>query len=138
MRGNNNNMSVKSSIVTKSMMIGPKEATDMLKAHDASGRRQRKIKRTVVSRYARDMEDGNWVESGETIVVSESGAVLDGRHRLTAVIKSQSTVPMLVVSGVEDSAFRVRSTRTGRQRWLRSRTRRTTSADCPGTPIGQA
>jgi hypothetical protein len=56
--------------------------------------------------YAAAMERGEWVLNGETVVISNTGDLNDGQHRLAAVLRAcqanpQLTVPMLLVFGVE-------------------------------------
>lgn len=80
--------------------IGPKEAEELLRINSAN----RIVNEARVVRYANDMGCGNWMMNGEPIIVGKS-RLLDGQHRLHAVIKSGLTVPMLVVSEVEDTAF---------------------------------
>lgn len=47
----------------------------------------RKIKPTIVERYAEQMEAGEWKFTGDTIKVDGEGMLLDGQHRLLAIIK---------------------------------------------------
>lgn len=61
----------------------------------------RNVKRERVNLYASDMEKGRWQLNGESIVIDANGNLKDGQHRLMAVIKSQCTVPMVVVTGVD-------------------------------------
>lgn len=61
----------------------------------------RNVKRERVNLYASDMEKGRWQLNGESIVIDANGNLKDGQHRLMAVVKSQCTVPMIVVSGVD-------------------------------------
>ena len=60
----------------------------------------RNISPMKAEHYARDMASGNWVENGETIIISKDGLLNDGQHRLQAVIDSNSVVPFLFVFGV--------------------------------------
>ncbi|MEI5672988.1 MULTISPECIES: hypothetical protein [unclassified Nocardioides] len=60
----------------------------------------RNLRRPVVDSYARDMEAGNWALNGETIKLDVDGRLLDGQHRLSAVIQADATVPMIVVRGM--------------------------------------
>lgn len=53
-----------------------------------------------VERYARDMKAGDWRSNGETIKITGDGDLLDGQHRLFAVIEADMTVEMLVVEGL--------------------------------------
>lgn len=66
---------------------------------------QRNISKAHVKKLASDMANGRWVENGSTIVISKSGKLIDGQHRLQAVIDSGCTVPMCICSGVEDEAY---------------------------------
>jgi len=43
--------------------------------------------------------------NGQTIVFSQSGILLDGQHRLQAIINSGKTYEFVVVDGVSDEAF---------------------------------
>jgi len=64
--------------------------------------RNRNIRQRVVAAYARDMAAGNWHLSGEAIKFARSGRLLDGQHRLHAVIQSGVTVKMLIVRGLAE------------------------------------
>lgn len=46
----------------------------------------------VVTRYARDMAAGRWVMNGEPLILDPEGNLLDGRHRLAAVIEARVAV----------------------------------------------
>ncbi len=47
----------------------------------------RGLTRAVVDRYARDMRDGRWLETGDAIRVGPDG-MIDGQHRCHAVVAS--------------------------------------------------
>jgi hypothetical protein len=64
----------------------------------------RRVKSGVVERYARDMESGNWLKTHEGIAFSEDGELVDGQHRLLAVIKSGKNVGMTVTTGIPKAA----------------------------------
>src|SRR3990167_266833 len=51
---------------------------------------QRGLRKVVVARYARDMENGNWREElAPPILINEtSGGVIDGQHRLAAFLQT--------------------------------------------------
>lgn len=74
----------------------------------------RRIRPRVVEGYARDMIAGHWRMSGEAIKFSKSGQLLDGQHRLQAVVASGATVPLLVVRGLEDAVQSVMDTGVAR------------------------
>jgi hypothetical protein len=67
--------------------------------------RNRHIADTAVRRYGADMETGRWKLNGQTIVFDANGKLVDGRHRLTAIVATQVEVPMLVVWGADPEAF---------------------------------
>lgn len=58
-----------------------------------------------VNAYARIMADGGWRINGEPLIVNSRGELLNGQHRLRAVIQADVEVTMLVVWGIEDDAF---------------------------------
>lgn len=62
--------------------------------------KQRKRTESRVNMYAADMAAGNWGLTGQGISFDENGHLLDGQHRLAAVVKSGKTVDMLVVRGL--------------------------------------
>lgn len=66
---------------------------------------QRRMRRRVVERYAREMVSGNWHLNGEAIIIGKDGRLLNGQHRLNAVLMSKKSVPMMVVKGVEPEAM---------------------------------
>ena len=57
----------------------------------------RNMRRTTAESYARDMESGDWQENGDAICFAEDGTLLDGQHRLNAVVIAGIPVLMLVV-----------------------------------------
>lgn len=73
---------------------------DTARAWLATNTHNRHIRRSVVAIYARDMAEGRWVFTGEPIKFATDGTLLDGQHRLHAVVASEATVAMLVVRGL--------------------------------------
>jgi len=67
----------------------------------------RTVRERVVAAYARDMAAGHWRLSGEAVKFAASGRLLDGQHRLQAVIRAQAQVWMLVVRGLADDTQQV-------------------------------
>lgn len=74
----------------------------------------RPVHQATVERLAADMCEGAWHLNGDRIRFDETGALRDGRHRLSAVIASRKTVPMEIVRGISEDA--VRTVDTGRSR----------------------
>jgi hypothetical protein len=61
---------------------------------------QRNLNRSNVERYAVDMKDGNWQLTHQGICFNKTGELVDGQHRLAAVVLSGETVRMAVFSGM--------------------------------------
>lgn len=66
---------------------------------DEAGR-NRKISQLRVNRYAGTIARGDWLETGQGITFDEFGKLIDGQHRLHAIVKSQTAVRMLIVNHV--------------------------------------
>ena len=81
-------------------VVGPKEARYLLRMNTHN----RHVSVDRVATMARDMVGGHWVLNGETIKVSREDRLLDGQHRLLAVVESGVQVPMMIVRGLDDDA----------------------------------
>lgn len=66
--------------------------------------KNRNLRSKHVQRLARDMAAGHWLMTGEAIKFARSGALLDGQHRLAAVVESGASVPMMVVYNLPEEA----------------------------------
>lgn len=64
----------------------------------------RNVRLNRVEEYARDMEHGRWIINGESIILDDAGKLIDGQHRLLAVLVHGKPVKMLVVEGVGEEA----------------------------------
>ncbi len=58
-----------------------------------------------VEKYAADMKAGNWTLNGETIKLTADGQLLDGQHRLYAVVFAETVVDMLLIEGLDASVM---------------------------------
>lgn len=65
----------------------------------------RKVRTTFVSRLAEAMRAGEWRSNGQPLIFSDAGRLLDGQHRLLAVVESGETVRFLIVRGVPEAAM---------------------------------
>lgn len=52
----------------------------------------RKLRPDTVSRYSKSMKTGNWKSTHQGIAIDEFGNIIDGQHRLAAVVKSGTTI----------------------------------------------
>lgn len=57
-----------------------------------------------VSKLARDMRDGKFVTTHQGIAFSSNGSLVDGQHRLAAIIRSGATIRLLVCFGFDSVA----------------------------------
>ncbi len=78
---------------SRMVMCTPELAAMMLELN----KRNRKLSESVVGKYVAEIEFGEWYASSAGVGVSEEGILLDGQHRLAAVVKSEKTVPLLFV-----------------------------------------
>lgn len=57
----------------------------------------RALKKSFVNKLTGAILRGEWIFNGESIKFDASGKLIDGQHRLAAVVAAEETVPMLVV-----------------------------------------
>lgn len=101
-----------SDIVVSLETITPESATSWLRANQHN----RPVRRRHVAFLANEIVKGNWQVNGQAIVISEQEQVLDGQHRLLAIIESGRQIQTLVVYGISEAAFKTIDTgavRTG-------------------------
>jgi hypothetical protein len=82
--------------------IGPKFAEEMLSKIPPE---QRDKKKSYIERLADDMRSEAWVDCTDPIVISKDGYLLNGQHRLSAVVLSGKVIRFLVVRGVDRKAY---------------------------------
>ena len=70
----------------------------------AGNTHNRPMRRTLIERYTRDMANGDWAFNGDAIRLSRTGNLLDGQHRLAALVKANVTLSMLVIGNLPDEA----------------------------------
>lgn len=89
--------------ITKEEIISPTKAKAWLSEHyqriGEEKFKQRNVSQSVVARYAADMQQGSWLLCPQPIVFDTDGNLLDGQHRLEAVVKSKKSIPFLVSTG---------------------------------------
>jgi hypothetical protein len=79
--------------------ITPKDAERMLAANSHN----RNLRPRLVARLAGAMQRGEWQFNGETIKISKAEDLLDGQHRLAAIVASKTTQTMLVIRNLPES-----------------------------------
>ena len=88
-------------ITTKELTVTPAKATEWLEGNVHN----RNVRDSVVSRYARDMKAGAWRLTHQGIAFDRpeersDKVLVDGQHRLFAIIESDTPVRLMVSFGV--------------------------------------
>lgn len=78
---------------TKVMTITPQIAREWLKENDIN----RNVNKNRVIMYSEDMKSGNWALNGESIKFNRTGKLIDGQHRLMAIIRSGVPIATYVI-----------------------------------------
>jgi hypothetical protein len=81
------------------VLITPVMANEML---GKNADNQRKVNKARVEKYAIEMRNGMWLYNGESIIVTENGRLIDGQHRLLAVLESNVSIEVSLVDDVPD------------------------------------
>lgn len=91
---------------TEIRIIGPKVAQELLKKNPNN----RRLTDNHVKFLAKQMEEGSWKFDGQPVRLDKYGRLLDGQHRLNAIIESETSQKFLVISGLEEESFHVMDT----------------------------
>lgn len=70
----------------------------------------RNLKPLKIETYVRDILDGNWMITGESIKFDWNGRLIDGQNRLTAIIRAGRPVTAVVVRGLDPAVQKVLDT----------------------------
>lgn len=85
---------------TEVLLINPKKAAEMLRGNH----RNRNISHIHVSRLAKAMAADEWKLNGDAIRFNGTD-LIDGQHRLNAIIKSGKSIKTLVITELECDVF---------------------------------
>ncbi|MCI1868522.1 hypothetical protein [Bifidobacterium crudilactis] len=80
----------------QAVQLTPKMANELL----ARNTHNRNVSQARVDVWTEAMKRGEWRMNGEAIKISGDGTILDGQHRLYAVVKSGVTIPILIITGL--------------------------------------
>lgn len=83
------------------IVIKPEDALKLLERNTLN----RPLSQPHVARIADQIKTGNWKFNGDTIKIADGGDIVDGQHRLWAIIESKQPVETVVVYGVPRDAF---------------------------------
>lgn len=97
---------------TEIVKVTPALAKKYLETNTDNNRR---VKPRRVDFYATEMIEGRWVEmTGESLKFDKAGKLIDGQHRLLALIKANKTYHFLVVTNLAKETFEVIDTGSNR------------------------
>lgn len=100
-------MAITSNLVT----ITPQIAKDWL----AGNVHNRPLKSAVIERLVGAILRGEWALNGETIKFNTRGELIDGQHRLLAIVKANQEVMAVVVRGLDQTVQETIDTGTKRK-----------------------
>lgn len=86
----------------KEITITPDQAAAMLRRNLTN----RRVDKNQVQQYADDMSAGRW-KNVSMIIFDRNGCLIDGQHRLMALVKAQATIPFVVKTGAPPEAIDV-------------------------------
>lgn len=84
-------------------LIGP----DLARRYLAFNTKNRPLSPTRVASYKKDMQSGFWPLTHQGICFGEDGRLIDGQHRLAAVVESGVAAKFLVTRGAKNDTFSV-------------------------------
>jgi hypothetical protein len=90
---------IKSEVVT----ITPEMASQML-CHNTGNR---EVRDSIVAKYMRIIARGEWKLTHQGIAFDVDGKLVDGQHRLMAIVRTETAVQMMVTRGVDPETFGV-------------------------------
>lgn len=86
----------------KMVVVSPELAAEWLKRN----RKNRPINATHVAKLVRDMKAGRWAPSPQPIVFDVDGDLIDGQHRLRAVMEAGVSIAMAVAENAPRESIR--------------------------------
>jgi hypothetical protein len=78
---------------------------DRAKAMLANIKNDRPLSDYTVLNYAETMRQGDWKFNGDPVRLNAEGKLIDGQHRLHAIVKSGKAQHMLIISGLNSDVF---------------------------------
>ena len=88
-------------LFTKMVLVTPEIAKELLKLNISN----RPLNKTTVDWYANQMVNGQWTISGQTISISDKNTLIDGQHRLAAIVKSGKEIMFNIAYNVPFQSF---------------------------------
>ena len=82
-------------------VITPQFASDLLTLNVGN----RPVRYRFVEAIAAEMTEGTYIYTGEPIIISSDGKLIQGQHRLLAIQKSQVAQKMVIQTGIAPAAY---------------------------------
>jgi len=92
----------KDDVVVKKVTITPATAKILLRFNTQN----RPIRQTNLDFLIRSIKNGEWIMTGNAIAFNELGELIDGQHRLMAIIETNTPVTTLLAVGLDKGAFK--------------------------------
>lgn len=86
-----------SKVCIKTILLTPEEASKYLERNNDN----RPINRKNVNKYVKAIKEGTFVPTGDCILIDKYGNLLNGQHRLTAIVETGIPVYIDIKYGVE-------------------------------------
>lgn len=96
--------------VLPSVEFTPELAGELLQLNNAN----RPLRNDLVKHYSDQMKAGEWMFAGGTVNISNAGMLLDGQHRLEAIIRTGMSQIFNIQTGLDNMVFQTLD--TGRMR----------------------
>lgn len=93
-------------------LITPEVAKEYLNKNTSN----RKINKDIIEQYVNAMRSSQWIPNGDTIKFSNNDKLMDGQHRLSAIISSGKSYNMVVIRGLPEEVFKTIDTGKKRNR----------------------
>src|SRR5437588_12211091 len=93
-----NSESRRASVRSRVQTITPAKAGEMLDANTTN----RPLSKAVVRSFAEAMRRGEWVVTHQGIAFDTAGVLVDGQHRLAAIIEADLPVDLTVFTEVDE------------------------------------
>lgn len=92
-------------MIIESVDLTPEDAAKLLAV--SQGHHQRKLRQSNLNRLIHAIQSGQWRETHQAIALNRDGVVIDGQHRLTAIVAAGHTVRVAIARDVDDATFDV-------------------------------
>lgn len=92
-------------MIIESVDLTPEDAAKLLAV--SQGQTQRKLRQANIDRLTHAIIAGQWKETHQPIALNGDGVVIDGQHRLTAIVAAGMTVRTLIARDVPEDTFQV-------------------------------